>query len=62
MTIILKTPVVISPDGGKEGFPVVKEDAGKYFFVPKMCKPLRGFSMHASLSGGCHLHQPDALY
>ena len=34
----MTNPQVISPDGGKEGFPVVeKEDAGKYFFVPKMC-------------------------
>ena len=31
------SPQVISPDGGKEGFPVAQEDAGKYFFVPKMC-------------------------
>ena len=30
-------PEVISPDGGKEGFPAAKEDAGKYFFVPKLC-------------------------
>jgi len=29
---------VISPDGGKEGFPAAKEEEnGKYFFVPKMC-------------------------
>jgi len=33
----MTNPEVISPDAGKEGFPVVKEDAGKYFFVPKMC-------------------------
>ena len=33
----MTNPQVISPDGGKEGFPVAKEDAGKYFFVPKMC-------------------------
>src|ERR1700690_3438540 len=25
-------PEVISPDGGKEGFPIAQEDAGKYFF------------------------------
>jgi len=31
------SPQVISPDGGKEGFPVAEEDAGKYFFVPKLC-------------------------
>ena len=30
-------PEVISPDGGKEGFPVATADAAKYFFVPKMC-------------------------
>jgi Fe-S-cluster-containing dehydrogenase component len=30
-------PQVISPDGGKEGFPVATDTAGKYFFVPKMC-------------------------
>ena len=33
----MTNPEVISPDGGKEGFPAVQEDAGKYFFVPKMC-------------------------
>ena len=33
----LTSPEVISPDGGKEGFPVAKEDEGKYFFVPKLC-------------------------
>jgi len=33
----LTEPEVISPDGGKEGFPIVEEDAGKYFYVPKMC-------------------------
>ena len=33
----MTNPEVISPDGGKEGFPVAKEDAEKYFFVPKMC-------------------------
>ena len=33
----MTNPEVISPDGGKEGFPVAQEDAGKYFFVPKMC-------------------------
>jgi len=31
----MTSPVVISPNGGKDGFPVVKEDGGKYFFVPK---------------------------
>src|ERR1035438_10381511 len=30
-------PEVISPDGGKEGFPVASEDGRKYFFVPKLC-------------------------
>ena len=34
----LTNPQVISPDGGKEGFPAVAEDDnGKYFFVPKLC-------------------------
>jgi Fe-S-cluster-containing dehydrogenase component len=34
----LTNPEGISPDGGKEGFSVAKEeDNGKYFFVPKMC-------------------------
>lgn len=34
----MMNPEVISPDGGKEGFPsVAKEDSGKYFFVPKLC-------------------------
>ncbi|MGB8260125.1 MAG: 4Fe-4S dicluster domain-containing protein [Terracidiphilus sp.] len=33
----LTEPEVISPDGGKEGFPVATDESGKYFFVPKMC-------------------------
>lgn len=33
----MTNPEVISPHGGMEGFPVAKEDAEKYFFVPKMC-------------------------
>ena len=33
----MTNPEVISPDGGKEGFPVAEEDDEKYFFVPKMC-------------------------
>ena len=33
----LESPEVIFPDGGKHGFPIVKEDKGKYSFVPKMC-------------------------
>ena len=30
-------PQVISPDGGKEGFPIDTDESGKYFFVPKLC-------------------------
>jgi Fe-S-cluster-containing dehydrogenase component len=33
----LERPQVISPDGGKGGFPIAAEDEGKYFFVPKLC-------------------------
>lgn len=34
----LTTPEVISPDGGKEGFPAAEEvKNGMYFSVPKMC-------------------------
>ena len=33
----LVDPTVISPDGGKEGFPVATDESGKYFFVPKLC-------------------------
>ncbi|HXP87458.1 MAG TPA: 4Fe-4S dicluster domain-containing protein [Bryobacteraceae bacterium] len=33
----IENPKVESPDGGKHGFPVVAENAGKDFFVPKMC-------------------------
>jgi len=32
-----ETPIVDSPDGGKEGFPQSKNTGGKNFFVPKMC-------------------------
>jgi len=37
MTNPMTDPQVISPDGGKEGFPVATDESGKYFFVPKMC-------------------------
>jgi Fe-S-cluster-containing dehydrogenase component len=30
-------PKVDSPDGGKSGFPPVKNDNDKMFFVPKLC-------------------------
>jgi len=33
----IETPVVSSPDGGKNGFPQGKVTGGKNFFVPKMC-------------------------
>ena len=33
----LIVPEVVSPDGGKEGFPAATDQSGKYFFVPKMC-------------------------
>ena len=33
----MTNPEVISPNGGKDGFPAAKEDEGKYFFVPKLC-------------------------
>ena len=33
----LANPVVDSPDGGKEGFPLPADEGGKDFFVPKMC-------------------------
>ena len=36
-TRTLKTLRWILPDGGKNGFPPVKDAGGKYFFVPKMC-------------------------
>jgi tetrathionate reductase subunit B len=32
-----ETPIVDSPDGGKEGFPQSEYTGGKNFFVPKMC-------------------------
>ena len=32
-----ETPIVDSPDGGKEGFPPSQYTGGKNFFVPKMC-------------------------
>ena len=38
MTNPMVAPEVISPDGGKEGFPVATDDeSGKYFFIPKLC-------------------------
>jgi ferredoxin len=54
----MTTPEVISPDGGKEGFPVAQEDAGKYFFVPKMCNHCADSPVHAGVPGGRDLHQP----
>ena len=55
----LENPEVISPDGGKEGFPAVKEDDnGKYFFRPQTLQPVCGFAMHPGLSRGSNLYQP----
>lgn len=33
----MESPVVDSPNGGKDGFPESKHKGGKNFFVPKMC-------------------------
>jgi len=33
----VESPTVDSPDGGKHGFPELKEPGGKNFFVPKLC-------------------------
>ena len=33
----IENPQVDSPDGGKKGFPPVKDAGGKNFFVPKLC-------------------------
>jgi Fe-S-cluster-containing dehydrogenase component len=33
----VESPAVDSPDGGKNGFPELKDPGGKNFFVPKLC-------------------------
>ena len=48
----MTNPQVISPDGGKEGFPAVAatEDAGQVLFRAQDVQPLRRFALHPGLS------------
>ena len=48
----MTNPEVISPDGGKEGFPVAKEDAEQVLLRSEDVQPLRGLALHAGLPGG----------
>ena len=50
-------PEVISPDGGKEGFPVAAEDEQEILLRSQDVQPLRRFALHAGLPGGRHLRQ-----
>ena len=53
----MTTPEVISPDGGKEGFPVATGRRGQVLFRSEDVQPLRRLALHAGMSGGRHIHQ-----
>ena len=53
----MTNPEVISPDGGKEGFPVVAGRWREIFLCSEDVQPLRGLAVHAGVPGGrdvCH--------
>ena len=55
----LDNPQVISPDGGKEGFPSVhRRRDGKVFLRSQNVQPLRRFALHPGLPRRRHFCQP----
>ncbi len=53
----MTNPEVISPDGGKEGFPVARGGRGQVLLRPQDVQPLRRFALHAGVPGGRDVHQ-----
>ena len=53
----MTNPEVISPDGGKEGFPVASGGRGQVLLRSQDVQPLRGFALHAGVPGGRDLYQ-----
>jgi tetrathionate reductase subunit B len=49
---------VISPDGGKEGFPVAAGGRGQVLLRSQDVQPLRRLALHAGVPGGRDVHQP----
>ena len=54
----MTNPEVISPDGGKEGFPVAQGGCGEVLLCSEDVQSLRGFAVHAGLPGGRDFCEP----
>jgi len=57
----VESPTVDSPDGGKNGFPELKETGGKNFFVPKLCNHCADSPCTQVCPVGATFHTPDGV-
>ncbi|MFZ0708340.1 MAG: 4Fe-4S dicluster domain-containing protein [Candidatus Korobacteraceae bacterium] len=57
----VENPTVDSPDGGKHGFPELKETGGKNFFVPKLCNHCADSPCTQVCPVGATFHTPDGV-
>ncbi len=53
----MTSPEVISPNGGKEGFPTATEDRRQVLLHSETLQPLCGLSVHPGVSGGRNVRE-----
>jgi len=57
----VESPAVDSPDGGKNGFPELKDPNGKNFFVPKLCNHCANSPCTQVCPVGATFDSPDGV-